>query len=78
MFNNIDKFAANRLDHPYETRSGIYYVPEYQNLTLTQNQSLKFQGPTIWNNIPDDLKNLPTINAFKRNYKRWLLSFYNE
>ena len=78
MYKNIDMFASNILEHPYDTHSGIYYVPEYQNLTLTRNQSIKFQAPSTWNNIPDSVKNSPSISAFKRNYKRWLLSFYNE
>ena len=78
MFKNIDNFAENILDHPYNTRSGIYYVPEFQDLTLTRNQSIKFQAPSNWNNIPDNVKNSPSVHSFKRNYKRWLLSFYNE
>ena len=78
MYKNIEKFSSNILQNPYFTRSGIYYAPTFQNLTLTQNQSLKFQGPSNWNNIPENLKNSTSVNSFKRKYKNLLLSCYSE
>ena len=78
MFKNLEKFSSHILPNPYSTRSGIYYAPTNQRLTLTKNQSLKFQGPSNWNIIPDDLKNSTSINIFKRKYKKLLLSSYSE
>ena len=78
MYKNIDKFASNILQNPYSKRSGIYYAPTFQRLTLTKNQSIKFQAPSNWNTIPDNLKNSPSANSFKRKYKSLLLSSYNE
>ena len=78
MYKNIDKFYSYIMNNPYSTRSGTYYVPRNQRLTLTRNQSIISQGPSCWNTIPDTLKNCSSVQSFKRNYKKLLLSHYNE
>lgn len=78
MYKNIDKFSANIYQNPYPTRSGSYYVPPTQRLTLTERQSIKFQAPANWNTVPENLKNSPSVDSFKRKYKSFLLSSYNE
>ena len=75
MHRNLDKFTNIR-QHNFNTRSEGEYIPTFQRLTLTQNQSIKFQAPSNWNNIPNDIKNIQTTNSFKRNYKNFLISSY--
>ena len=78
MYKNIDKFESQILRTPYHTRSGTYYVPKNVRLTLTRNQSLKFQGPSLWNILPDSLKESPSAKSFRKKYKNMLISLYNE
>ena len=78
MFKNINAFNSHVPAHDYETRSRDSLNSVFQRLTLTQRQSLQFQGPKIWNSIPDYIKTAPSLNIFKRNYKKFLLSRYNE
>ena len=34
-------------------------------------ESISLLGPKIWNIVPNQLKQLETINAFKREIKKW-------
>ena len=77
MYKNIEKFSSNIYQNPYHTRSGTYYAPTYQRLTLTQNQSIKVQAPSNWCNIPDTVKNSPSLHSFKKKYKKHLISGYS-
>ena len=77
MYKNITKFASYFRENQNSTRSGDYYAPTFQRLTLTQNQSIKYQVPQNWNNIPSLVKNSPSISSFKRNYRTYILSFYS-
>ena len=62
-------------NHPYPTRSYNDLVPLYARLNVTQN-SLKVSGPSVWNSIPQEIRNLPTLSMFKNRYKKYLLSMY--
>ena len=77
MYSNLNKFIDNIPNHDYETRSGNSFNPVFQRLTLTQKQSLKFQGPKTWNSIPDYIRAAPSLSIFKRKYKKILLSSYS-
>ena len=59
----------------YYTRGRDELLPQSARLTLTQN-SISVVGPVIWNTIPEEIKNSPSPNSFKFNYKKYLLSFY--
>ena len=37
-------------------------------------QSLIYSGPIIWNNLPDWLKNLKTVDSFHNNCIKWIKS----
>ena len=36
------------------------------------NISILFQGPRIWNSLPNNIKNAQTLNIFKREIKPFL------
>ena len=77
MYKNLDRFSGFRTSHGYSTRTGRdRYVPSFQRLTLTRNQSIYFQVPDNWNSIPDDVKNAPSLSSFKSRYKNYLISHY--
>ena len=78
MYKNIDNFSSNLFQCPYSTRSGTYYVQTRQRLTLTSDLSINVQALSNRNNTPETLKNSPSVISFKKNYKNYLLSSYNE
>ena len=78
MYKNIESFSGNLYQNPYSTRTGTYYIPLRQRLTLTRNQSVKVQAQSNWKDIPDTVKNSPSVFSFKRNYQKHLLDSYNE
>ena len=49
----------------------INYVLPKPNKELFK-QSLIYSGPLIWNNLPDKLKHLETINSFHKNCIKWI------
>ena len=51
--------------------AAINYVLPRPNKELFK-QSLIYSGPLIWNNLPDTLKQLGTINSFHRNCIKWI------
>ena len=65
-----------RSNRRYATRSADYIVPRFQRLSVTQH-SITFNGPTIWNDIPEYIRKANSISIFKSNYKKYLLSKYS-
>ena len=49
----------------------INYVLPKPNKELLK-QSMIYSGPLIWNNLPDKLKHLETINSFHKNCIKWI------
>ena len=77
MWKNIDRFAPYLRININNTRSGDYYAPNRQRLTLNQRQSIKSQAPMIWEDIPLNVRNSTSIVSFKNKYKNSLLSCYD-
>ena len=75
MYNQWHSGIYNRT-HVYSTRNRDDLLPNQARLTISQN-SLSHAGPNIWNSIPLEIKNSPSRNSFKFNFKRHLLSFYS-
>ena len=79
MFKHMSDFENNVvITHNYETRNRNAYIPEFQELTLTQRQSIRHQVPNNWNSIPENIRNSPSLFIFKRKYREYLLSSYME
>ena len=69
-------FIESRYLHRYNTRqtSGTNY--NISNFRTNRGQrSIQFQGPKIWNEIPNDIRNSAFLN-FKINVKRLIFSKY--
>ena len=73
MWKNLDLFRHIFRINSHNTRSGQYYEPPIQRLTLTFKQSIMNQAPINWLDIPDFIKLSPTLKSFKRNYKSFIL-----
>ena len=63
--------------HSYETRSAVsrnvFSLPRYE-LSFTQ-KSMAFSGAKIWNEIPVNIKNAPSIDSFKEKLQSILLAY---
>ena len=64
-------FQTNSDLHSHRTRSaGFYRLPLYS--TNYCQQSILFQGPKIWSNLPLDIRQSDSVNSFKRKMKVYL------
>ena len=72
--NNIQTIQST---HSYQTRSNTQhnlFVPRVR--TNVGKSSLRYQGPVVWNEVPNNLKT-KSINGFKFHFKKYLLSKYS-
>ena len=76
MWKNLDKFRHLLRRNSHNTRSGDYYEPPQQRLSLVYYQSIMNQAPITWRDIPDSIRMSATLKCFKRNYKHFILSQY--
>ena len=68
-------FTLHRQLHNYNTRTRNNPTVPRHNLEVTR-RSISHMGPLIWNNVPNEIKILTTLNSFKRKYKNKLLERY--
>ena len=61
--------------HDHNTRNRNCLNPIFHRLSRTQ-QALSYVGPTIWNELPENIRHLDTLNKFKINVKEYFLSLY--
>ena len=57
--------------HQYSARYSDFYRP-HTCRTNIKKTSILFQGPRIWNSLPNDIKNAPSFSIFKRVIKPFL------
>ena len=69
-------FRVTKDIHSYRTRSVDLYRPHNFSSDLARN-TIKTQGPVLWNSIDISIRNSVTINSFKYKYKHFLISQYN-
>ena len=75
IYNNISTVNYNELfvkkDNNFSLRfSSDFLIPQVNSVHKGQ-QSLRYLGPIIWNLIPDGIKYISSLNAFKNNIKKW-------
>ena len=54
-----------------------FYTPRPQKGIFKQSLIYSGRGPVIWNNLPDCLKNLGTVDSFHRHCIKWMSLFFN-
>ena len=47
------------------------FAPQIRTVHYGED-SLRYLGPKIWNGLPDDIKESPTLELFKANIKKWV------
>ena len=81
VYNNISPkritqmFILNNLVHSHNTRSRNKY--HYQKVfTQSMLNSVRHNGPRIWNDLTVDLRQCTTLSSFKTRLKKHLISLY--
>ena len=64
-------FQTGNQIHQYSTRYSDFYRP-HTCRTNIKKFSILFQGPRIWNSLPNNIVNVPTLNIFRRVIKPFL------
>ena len=69
-----DYFTQNRNIHSYPTRISSLYRPYNFKYNLARN-TIRRQGPLLWNHIYLEFRNAKSVYVFKNKYKLYLLSY---
>jgi hypothetical protein len=64
MFNSIQGVHSRSTR---QSKNGDLYVPPRAKLNVFRN-SLCYSGACLWNNLPTDLRNVPSVSMFKEHY----------
>jgi len=71
LFANM--FQKNSGIHTHNTRQqNHFHLPKFKNNML--KNSVRYQGVTLWNGLPDQLRESKSLNSFKFNFKKSLLN----
>ena len=62
-------------DHSHNTRNRNSFRPIFARTTIS-TQSLLFSSPIVWNSLPDAIRNIRSIGAFKKHVRSFLLRDY--
>ena len=63
--------------HARNTRFSNLAVPKFHRTQRTQ-QSITFQGPSMWNTLPEHLQQIDSMKVFKDNLKSYFIELYND
>ena len=70
VFNQI--FLYNASFHNYDTRfSQNIHLPLLK--CAVSRKTIKYTGPKLWNEMPLEIRQSPTLKSFKRRYRDYLL-----
>ena len=58
-----DLFSVNSTG--YNFRGADFHIPRF-HLVPYGKHSLRYLGPKLWNSLPSTLRNLPSLQSFKR------------
>ena len=83
VYNNLSPknisqmFVLNKSIHSYNTRSSTKY--HYQKvITKAMFNSIRHNGPRIWNQLNNELRSCTTLSSFKSQLKTSLISMYSK
>ena len=72
----LEYFTLNCNIHSYLTRNATkFHLPKVR--TSLYYKSIFYQGPLIWNSIPDDICTAVSFNVFKRKLKNYFIRNYS-
>ena len=76
VFKNLENFNFVS-EHSHDTRHGGELRPPFQRLRTTQ-QSVFYQGCKLWNELPERIKMVDTLEKFKTSLKNYYLDKYQQ
>src|SRR6218665_3599142 len=62
---------TNSQNHSHYTRASHYYRSQFARVKIKQF-SILCSGPTIWNKLPEGMKNLNSLGSFKFSLRKYL------
>ena len=72
----LEYFSLNCDIHNYFTRSAAkFHLPKIR--TSLFYYSVIYQGPIIWNSLPMEIRQIDSLNLFKRKMKNYFIDKYN-
>ena len=66
------KFSVSRI---INTRNRNSAVPTFHRLTISQH-AFSFVGPSLWNRLPDSLREITTERIFRKKLRNYLIEQY--
>ena len=58
-------------EQPYELRGGCKFIPPMVCTTTFGIYSFRYEGPKVWNNLPEYLKDANEVGEFKQLIQQW-------
>ena len=58
----------------YSLRSGSQFHQPSANTVWNGQETISYLGPKIWNMVPEEIKQKPSLFAFRREIKQWVPS----
>ena len=74
MYKNLTSFSTS--NHSFNTRQSSNPIVNYPRLTLARH-SISHAGPRLWNQLPQDIRNSPSLSSFKSSLKNYFIHSYN-
>ena len=71
-----DMFTSQYGSQVYSLRNSTFNFEIPNARTEPYRNSFAFTGAKIWNELPEDFKTAPSLNAFKRKIKSYNISYH--
>ena len=78
MFKVSNNYANSLMSNIFDKKNNVYdirnpseFVRPNVRSVFNGTKSISFVGPKIWDIVPSELEQLETLNAFKREIKKW-------
>ena len=72
LTSDIYNFSVNEDFHTYQTRHKDDIHKDFCR-TKCRQDTVRFQGPKLWNSLPTEIKDVSSLNLFKKKIKQYLL-----
>ena len=73
-----NNYSASLMSEIFDKRNNVYdfrnpskFARRNVRSVFNGKESISILGPKIWDIIPSELKQLETVNAFKKEIKKW-------
>jgi len=73
MLPGVNPFNFSKLSHDHDTRHRSELRIDRCRTKMRQS-TVQFQGPKLWNSLPQNILNLSTLNSFKKKVKDYLVN----